>query len=131
MTRVVFPYPEDRLVIHSFLADNVNQGLLGDNVTHVEGNKLYVSGDVFMWYDTQGALWCQIGAGSPMHTQMRALNYVCELVGIPQRVIQQFDMQKDIRHNRLWFDAQEVGYNAPFVVLGALSMRAWREGSNL
>lgn len=129
MPREVFPYVEAQVVIQGFLAGETRR--LGASLegTHARSGKLHVLNEVFMWYDTQGALWAQIAGNHGMHSHIRAFNYAAGLLGIPYLVLQRNAVgeTQDIIQTRLFFDDQDVGCS-PFLVLGSMSMRAWREG---
>ena len=131
MPREVFPYVEDQVIISEFLSGDrpAPHGVNGTTFIHL--GKLHVSGDVFMWYDTQGALWAKIGNGHIVHGHIRAFNHIAELMGLPCIMMQRSARDtgaRDLIYTTLWFDGQEIGFNSPFLVLGNMSMRAWREG---
>ncbi len=129
MAREVFPYEGDRETIRTFLSGSQLTATTAFGVSTIHQGKLHISGDVFAWYDTQGALWAHIGVGHVMHTQIRAFNYIAELVGLSAYLVVERRQEGDVIRTQLWFDGQEIGYNSPFVVLGSLSMRAWRESA--
>ena len=75
-------------------------------------------------------MYATLGPGYGGWYAAKIINYICEIVGVPDRVEQEQDrtITTDVIRTKWFFGGQEISTSSPFVIVGALSVRAWREG---
>jgi hypothetical protein len=147
--RDVFPREADRVILDRFLAGDAKQDAL-DHLTvgvgvgvgcgcgcgcgwasqidwlTTKGSRLRIVADMdWLWYDERGNLCAMIGLDVAMGTTVRGINYLCELLDIPDRV--ERERSTNIKElTRFTFGGCYVDVGSPFIVAGHMTVLAWR-----
>lgn len=127
MPRETFPFEDDRLLVWKFLVGGLSPPT---DWLKIENGRLHTATNshAVAWFDTAGALVVQMPVGYQTPMSMRLINTIAEFIGTPHRVEQEVhaldETGPDVRY---YIDGQQLQFNAPHVLVGALGMRAWRE----
>ena len=126
----LFPTVEDKDIIRAWLKYSPAAQLDSDATVYVEAGTLRLHGASVAWFDTAGAVYATLEQGYGAWYAAKIINYICEVVGVPDRVEQEQDrtITTDVIRTKWFFGGQEISTSSPFVIVGALSVRAWREG---
>ena len=127
---MLFPTVEDKDIILAWLKYSPSAQMDSDATGYVEAGPVRLHGASVAWFDTAGAVYATLEQGYGAWYAAKVINYICEIVGVPDRVEQEQDrtITTDVIRTKWFFGGQEISTSAPFVIVGALSVRAWREG---
>ncbi len=128
MTRTLFPYDEDKHVIHEFLhGRDASSDYLESKTSN--GTHVLIWGFITIAFiDAQGALQVNVpGATGYAPTERRVLNHLLDLVQHEHRLDRATG-----EHGMdpvTTFDGVELTGGVPMTLLGPLGVRAWREAN--
>ena len=126
----LFPTVEDKDIILAWLKYSPSAQMDSDATAHIVDGTVRLHDASVAWFDTAGAVYATLEQGYGAWYAAKVINYICEIVGVPDRVEQEQDrtITTDVIRTKWFFGGQEISTSSPFVIVGALSVRAWREG---
>ena len=127
---MLFPTVEDKDIILAWLKHSPSAQMDSDATACIVDGTVRLHGASVAWFDTAGAVYATLDPGYGAWYTAKIINYICEIVGVPDRVEQEQDrtITTDVIRTKWFFGGQEISTSSPFVIVGALSVRAWREG---
>ena len=124
--RDVFPRAPDRTVIEDFLAGQRSRGLdsMDATVANTDQRLRIAEGVDNAWIGPDGSLMVQIGLHTAGGTTVRLINYLAELLSLPDRL--EREPSEIGQPTRFTWQGSYIDYGQPFVLAGRLGLAAYR-----